>query len=124
VSDQANLQLVLRHRFPLRDNAVVDELKRLIVRYRVVMIGSIRQELLSRIISTEPGVRFGNSSGTYRFRSLLGRRQRQAKASRSIRAVLLNVRIALGRTAVAEMVTLSLASLQAVTEAAVLALPQ
>jgi hypothetical protein len=35
---------------------VVDELKRLIVSYRVVMIGPIREELLFKMISTEPGV--------------------------------------------------------------------
>ena len=47
--DTSVWSLVLRRRFPLRDDAVADELKRLIVNYRVVMIGPIRQELLSCI---------------------------------------------------------------------------
>ena len=51
--DTSIWSLVLRRRFPLRDEAVADELKRLIVNYRVVMIGPIRQELLSGIRTQE-----------------------------------------------------------------------
>jgi len=47
--DTSAWSLVLRRRVPIRDNAIADELKRLIVNYRVVMIGPIRQELLSGI---------------------------------------------------------------------------
>jgi predicted nucleic acid-binding protein len=51
--DTSVWSLVLRRRFPLRDDSVADELKRLIVTYRVVMIGPIRQELLSGIRTHE-----------------------------------------------------------------------
>lgn len=51
--DTSVWSVVLRRRFPLRDDAVTDELKRLIVNYRVVMIGPIRQELLSGIRTQE-----------------------------------------------------------------------
>ena len=51
--DTSVWSLVLRRRFPLRDDSVADELKRLIVTYRVVMIGPIRQELLSGIRAHE-----------------------------------------------------------------------
>ena len=51
--DTSVWSLVLRRRFPFRDQVVADELKRLIVNYRVVMIGPIRQELLSGIRSQE-----------------------------------------------------------------------
>jgi len=51
--DTSVWSLVLRRRFPLRDEAVADELKRLIVNYRVVMIGPTRQELLSGIRTHE-----------------------------------------------------------------------
>ena len=45
--------LVLRRRVRSRDDALADELERLIVTYRVVMIGPIRQELLSGIRTHE-----------------------------------------------------------------------
>ena len=51
--DTSVWSLVLRRRFPLRDEAVAAELKRLIVNYRVVMVGPIRQELLSGIRTSE-----------------------------------------------------------------------
>jgi predicted nucleic acid-binding protein len=51
--DTSVWSVVLRRRLPLRDDAVTDELKRLIVNYRVVMIGPIRQELLSGIRTQE-----------------------------------------------------------------------
>ena len=47
--DTSVWSLVLRRRFPPRDEAAADELKRLILNYRVIMIGPIRQELLSGI---------------------------------------------------------------------------
>lgn len=51
--DTSVWSLVLRRRAPPRDDAVADELERLIVNYRVVMIGPIRQELLSGIRTHE-----------------------------------------------------------------------
>ena len=51
--DTSVWSLVLRRRFPHRDESIADELKRLIVNYRVVMIGPIRQELLSGIRTEE-----------------------------------------------------------------------
>lgn len=51
--DTSVWSLILRRRFPLGDEALADELKRLIVSYRVVMIGPIRQELLSGIRTQE-----------------------------------------------------------------------
>ena len=47
--DTSVWSLVLRRRVRSRDDALADELERLIVTYRVVMIGPIRQELLSGI---------------------------------------------------------------------------
>lgn len=51
--DTSVWSLVLRRRSPLQHNAIADELERLIVAYRVVIIGPIRQELLSGIRSDE-----------------------------------------------------------------------
>lgn len=51
--DTSVWSLVLRRSVPPRDDAVADELERLIVTYRVVMIGPIRQELLSGIRALE-----------------------------------------------------------------------
>ena len=51
--DTSVWSLVLRRRVPSRDDALADELERLIVTYRVVMIGPIRQELLSGIRTHE-----------------------------------------------------------------------
>jgi len=51
--DTSVWSLVLRRRFPPRADAFADELRRLIVNYRVVMIGPIRQELLSGIRTHE-----------------------------------------------------------------------
>jgi predicted nucleic acid-binding protein len=47
--DTSVWSLVLRRRSPPRDDAIADELKRLIANYRVMMMGPIRQELLSGI---------------------------------------------------------------------------
>lgn len=47
--DTSVWSLVLRRRSPPRTDALADELRRLIVNYRVIMIGPIRQELLSGI---------------------------------------------------------------------------
>jgi predicted nucleic acid-binding protein len=54
--DTSVWSLVLRRRVRSRDDALADELERLIVAYRVVMIGPIRQELLSGI-RTHEGLR-------------------------------------------------------------------
>jgi predicted nucleic acid-binding protein len=51
--DTSVWSLVLRRRVRSRDDAFADELERLIVTYRVVMIGPIRQELLSGIRTYE-----------------------------------------------------------------------
>ena len=51
--DTSVWSLVLRRRVPPRDDALAGELERLIVTYRVVMIGPIRQELLSGIRTHE-----------------------------------------------------------------------
>ncbi len=51
--DTSVWSLVLRRRVPSRDEVVAHELERLIVTYRVVMIGPIRQELLSGIRAHE-----------------------------------------------------------------------
>ena len=51
--DTSVWSLVLRRRVRSRDDALADELERLIVTYRVVMIGPIRQELLSGIRTHE-----------------------------------------------------------------------
>ncbi len=51
--DTSVWSLVLRRRVRSRDDALADELERLIVSYRVVMIGPIRQELLSGIRTHE-----------------------------------------------------------------------
>lgn len=51
--DTSVWSLVLRRRSPLRPDTIADELERLIVTYRVVMIGPIRQELLSGIRSDQ-----------------------------------------------------------------------
>lgn len=51
--DTSVWSLALRRRVPSRDDAVANELERLIVTYRVVMIGAIRQELLSGIRAHE-----------------------------------------------------------------------
>ncbi len=51
--DTSVWSLVLRRRSALRNDAIADELERLIVTYRVVMIGPIRQELLSGIRTHE-----------------------------------------------------------------------
>jgi predicted nucleic acid-binding protein len=53
VVDTSVWSLVLRRRVRSRDDALADELERLIVTYRVVMIGPIRQELLSGIRTHE-----------------------------------------------------------------------
>jgi len=50
--DTSVWSLVLQRRSPLRDESIADELKRLIVNYRVI-IGPIRQELLSGIRAQE-----------------------------------------------------------------------
>lgn len=51
--DTSVWSLVLRRRVRSRDDAIADELERLIVTYRVIMIGPIRQELLSGIRTHE-----------------------------------------------------------------------
>ena len=51
--DTSVWSLVLRRRVRSRDDALADKLERLIVTYRVVMIGPIRQELLSGIRTHE-----------------------------------------------------------------------
>jgi len=51
--DTSVWSLALRRRSPLRHDAVAEELERLIITYRVLMIGPIRQELLSGIRSDE-----------------------------------------------------------------------
>ena len=51
--DTSVWSLVLRRRVPSREDALAAELERLIVTYRVVMIGPIRQELLSGIRTHE-----------------------------------------------------------------------
>jgi len=51
--DTSVWSLALRRRSPPRHDAIGDELERLIITYRVVMIGPIRQELLSGIRSDE-----------------------------------------------------------------------
>ncbi|HVE89828.1 MAG TPA: PIN domain-containing protein [Burkholderiaceae bacterium] len=51
--DTSVWSVALRRRAPLRRDAIIDELERLIVTYRVVMIGPIRQELLSGIRSDQ-----------------------------------------------------------------------
>lgn len=51
--DTSAWSLVLRRRSPVRNEAVAKELQRLIVDYRVAMIGPIRQELLSGIRARE-----------------------------------------------------------------------
>lgn len=51
--DTSVWSLILRRRVRSRDDAIADELERLIVTYRVIMIGPIRQELLSGIRTHE-----------------------------------------------------------------------
>jgi predicted nucleic acid-binding protein len=51
--DTSVWSLVLRRRVPSRSDAFADALERLIVTYRVVMIGAIRQEILSGIRTHE-----------------------------------------------------------------------
>jgi hypothetical protein len=51
--DTSVWSLALRRRSPLRHDTIAEELERLIVTYRVAMIGPIRQELLSGIRSDE-----------------------------------------------------------------------
>jgi hypothetical protein len=51
--DTSVWSLALRRRSPLRHDPIAEELERLIITYRVVMIGPIRQELLSGIRSDE-----------------------------------------------------------------------
>lgn len=51
--DTSVWSLVLRRRSPPRNEAIAAELQRLVVGYRVAMIGPIRQELLSGIRARE-----------------------------------------------------------------------
>jgi len=51
--DTSVWSLALRRRSPLRRDPNAEELERLITTYRVVMIGPIRQELLSGVRSNE-----------------------------------------------------------------------
>jgi len=51
--DSSVWSLALRRRSPFRHDPIAEELERLIITYRVVMIGPIRQELLSGIRSDE-----------------------------------------------------------------------